>query len=190
MSETIEFEMNKQLKDYVVIVKNMSKDREKCFYDAYGKDALVFGYVMKQKIKYRSFSVSKTLRKMQYFNKENSISTKKEKVFTAYSGMPSYKIQEIVSVFNYNHVNYVIVDKMENYKITHIKQFKDNKYNLYYQKGLYYKRIIYKIKSISEFLKNNSDSGEIMYLIYDIERCIDDYRKRENKENLELKRGN
>ena len=28
------------------------------------------------------------------------------------------------------------------------------------------------MKSINEFLRNNSDSGEIMYLIYDIERCI------------------
>ena len=96
MSETIEFEMNKQLKDYVVIVKNMSKDREKCFYDAYGKDALVFGYVMKQKIKYRSFSVSKTLRKMQYFNKENSISAKKEKVFTGFTGFSVKTFSSII----------------------------------------------------------------------------------------------
>ena len=43
MSQTVEFEMNKQLKNYIVIVKNMSEDREKSFYDAYGKDALVFG---------------------------------------------------------------------------------------------------------------------------------------------------
>ena len=31
MSETVEFEINKQLKNYVVVVKNMSEDREKCF---------------------------------------------------------------------------------------------------------------------------------------------------------------
>ncbi len=190
MSETIEFEMNKQFKDYVIIVKNMSKDKEKYFYDTYGKDALVFGYVMKQKIRYRSFCVSKTFRKMQCFNKKKDRNIKKEKIFTAYSGMPSYKVQEIMSVFNYNHVNYIIVDKMENYKVTHIKQFKDNKYDFYYLKGLYYKRIIYKIKNISEFLRNNSDSGEIMYLIYDIERCINDYCKRKNNRNLELKSDN
>ena len=29
MSQTVEFEMNKQLKNYIVIVKNMSEDREK-----------------------------------------------------------------------------------------------------------------------------------------------------------------
>ena len=68
--------------------------------------------------------------------------------------------------------------KMQNYKITNMKQFKDNKYDFYYQKGLYYKRILYKVKNINEFLRNNSDTGEIMYLIYDIERCIDDYCKR------------
>lgn len=182
MSETVEFEINKQFKNFVVEVKNMSENREKSFYDAYGKDALVFGYIMKQKIRYRNFRVSKTLRKMQCFNKADEEKSKKEKIFTAYSGVPSYRLQEIISVLNYNHINYIIVDKMQNYKITHMKQFKDNKYDFYYQKGLYYKRIIYKMKSINEFLRNNSDTGEIMYLIYDIERCIDDYRKRNNKE--------
>ena len=48
MSETVEFEINKQFKNFVVVVKNMSENREKSFYDAYGKDALVFGYIMKQ----------------------------------------------------------------------------------------------------------------------------------------------
>ena len=43
MSETVEFEINKQFKNFVVVVKNMSENREKSFYDAYGKDALVFG---------------------------------------------------------------------------------------------------------------------------------------------------
>ena len=38
MSETVEFEINKQFKNFVVVVKNMSENREKSFYDAYGKD--------------------------------------------------------------------------------------------------------------------------------------------------------
>lgn len=80
MSQTVEFEMNKQLKNYIVIVKNMSEDREKSFYDAYGKDALVFGYIMKQKIRYRSFQISKTLRKMKCFN-EVCKEKKKKKEF-------------------------------------------------------------------------------------------------------------
>ena len=96
MSQTVEFEMNKQLKNYIVIVKNMSEDREKSFYDAYGKDALVFGYIMKQKIRYRSFQISKTLRKMKCFNEICKEKKKKERIFTAYSGVPSYKIQEII----------------------------------------------------------------------------------------------
>ena len=183
MSQTVEFEMNKQLKNYIVIVKNMSEDREKSFYDAYGKDALVFGYIMKQKIRYRSFQISKTLRKMNFFNELCKEKKKKERIFTAYSGVPSYKIQEIISVLNYYHINYIIVDKMQNYKITNMKQFKDNKYDFYYQKGLYYKRILYKVKNINDFLRNNSDTGEIMYLIYDIERCIDDYCKRNKEKN-------
>lgn len=178
MSETVEFEINKQFKNYIVIVKTMSKNREKGFYDAYGKDALVFGYVMKLKIRYRNFHISKTLNKRHYSNKDNVTGQKRQRVFTAYSGVPLYKLQEIISVLNYYHINYIIIDKMQNYEITHIKQFNDNKYELYYQKGLYYKRILYKMKSIDEFLRTNSDSGEIMYLIYDIERCIDDYRKR------------
>ena len=32
MSETVEFEIKKQFKNYLVIVKTMSNDREKSFY--------------------------------------------------------------------------------------------------------------------------------------------------------------
>lgn len=178
MSETVEFEINKQFKNYIVIVKTMSKDREKGFYDAYGKDALVLGYIMKLKIRYRNFHIAKTFKKIHYFNKDSGEEQKRQKVFTAYSGVPLHKLQEIISVLNYYHINYIIVDKMQNYQITNIGQFKDNNYDKYYQKGLYYKRILNKMKTINEFLKANSDSGEIMYLIYDIERCIADYQKR------------
>lgn len=79
MSETVEFEINKQFKNFVVVVKNMSENREKSFYDAYGKDALVFGYIMKQKIRYRNFRVSKTLRKMQCFNEDDEKNRRKRK---------------------------------------------------------------------------------------------------------------
>lgn len=190
MSETVEFEMKKQFENYIIIVKNMSEDKETGFYDAYGDDALVFGYIMKQKIKYRNFRTAKIFKKMHYSDKSNEKKQKLQKVFTAYSGVPLNKLQEMIGILDYYHVNYIVVDKMQNYQVTHINQFKDNKYNIYYQKGLYYNRIMRKVKNINEFLKTNSDSGEIMYLIYDIERCIDDYRKRtkfvENK-NVESK---
>ena len=69
-----------------------------------------------------------------------------------------------------------------------MEQFKDNSYENYYQRGLYYKRILYKIKNINRFLKSNANSGEILYLIYDIERCIGDFRKKyknlKNKEKI------
>ncbi len=178
MSETVEFEIKKQFENYLVIVKTMSNDREKSFYDAYGKDAIVFGYVMKSKIRYRNFRIAKTFKKLHYFDKNAGKGQKSQNVFTAYSGVPSYKLQEIISVLDYYHINYIVVDKMQNYKITYMRQFKDNSYEIYYQNGLYYKRILYKLKNINRFLRANSDSGEILYLIYDIERCIDDYRKK------------
>ena len=43
MPETVEFEIKKQFKNYLIIVKTMSDDREKSFYNAYSKDALVLG---------------------------------------------------------------------------------------------------------------------------------------------------
>ena len=70
MSETVEFEIKKQFKNFLVIVKTMSSDREKSFYIAYGKDALVFGYVMKSKIRYRNFRVAKMFKKLHYFDKK------------------------------------------------------------------------------------------------------------------------
>ena len=145
MSETVEFEIKKQFKNYLVIVKTMSNDREKSLYDAYGKDALVFGYVMKSKIRYRNFHVVKTFKKLHYFDKNTGEGQKRQNVFTAYSGVPSYKLQEIISMLDYYHINYIIVDKRQNYHITHIRHLKDNSYESYYQKGLYYKRILYKI---------------------------------------------
>ena len=175
MSETAEFEIKNQFKNYLVIVKTMSNDREKSFYSAYGKDALIFGYIMKSKIIYRNFYVAKTFKKLHYFDRD---SEKRQKVFTSYSEIPSYKLKEIISVLDYYHINYIIVDKIQNYKVLNMRQFKDNSYENYYQKGLYYKRILYKIKTINIFLRSYSDSGEILYLIYDIERCIDDYRKK------------
>ena len=175
MSETVEFEIKNQFKNYLVIVKTMSNDREKSFYSAYGKDALIFGYIMKSKIIYRNFYVAKTFKKLHYFDRD---SEKRQKVFTSYSEIPSYKLKEIISVLDYYHINYIIVDKIQNYKVLNMRQFKDNSYENYYKKGLYYKRILYKIKTINIFLRSYSDSGEILYLIYDIERCIDDYRKK------------
>ena len=175
MSETVEFEIKNQFKNYLVIVKTMSNDREKSFYSAYGKDALIFGYIMKSKIIYRNFYVAKTFKKLHYFDRD---SEKRQKVFTSYSEIPSYKLKEIISVLDYYHINYIIVDKIQNYEVLNMKQFKDNSYENYYQKGLYYKRILYKIKTINIFLRSYSDSGKILYLIYDIERCIDDYRKK------------
>lgn len=175
MSETVEFEIKNQFKNYLVIVKTMSNDREKSFYSAYGKDALIFGYIIKSKIIYRNFYVAKTFKKLHYFDRD---SEKRQKVFTSYSEIPSYKLKEIISVLDYYHINYIIVDKIQNYKVLNMRQFKDNSYENYYQKGLYYKRILYKIKTINIFLRSYSDSGEILYLIYDIERCIDDYRKK------------
>ena len=115
---------------------------------------------------------------MDIKNIDGRDSEKRQKVFTSYSEIPSYKLKEIISVLDYYHINYIIVDKIQNYKVLNMRQFKDNSYENYYQKGLYYKRILYKIKTINIFLRSYSDSGEILYLIYDIERCIDDYRKK------------
>ena len=114
MSETVEFEIKNQFKNYLVIVKTMSNDREKSFYSAYGKDALIFGYIMKSKIIYRNFYVAKTFKKLHYFDRD---SEKRQKVFTSYSEIPSYKLKEIISVLDYYHINYIIVDKIQNYKV-------------------------------------------------------------------------
>lgn len=181
MNQTMEMEINKEFNDYVVLYKTMSKDRTKGFYTVYGKDAIVFAYLLKQKIRYKYLSIAKVVKKMLCFNKKSDEKNKKEKVFTSTCTVPLYKLNEVTSVLNYNHVNYMIVDKIENCSITTKKEFKANKYDECYTKGLRYKRIIPKINSIIAFLRGNSDSGEIMYLIYDIERCIDDFKKREER---------
>ena len=104
MPETVEFEIKKQFKNYLIIVKTMSDDREKSFYNAYSKDALVLGYVMKLKIKYRNFQISKTFKKLHYFDKNTGAKEKRQSIFTSYSGVSSDKLQEIINVLDYYHM--------------------------------------------------------------------------------------
>ena len=181
MNQTMEAEINKEFENYIVIYKTMSEDRTKGFYRVYGKDAIVFAFLLKLKIRYKYINVAKVKRKMLSSNKEED--NKKEKVFTSYVSVPLHKFNEIVSVLNYNHANYMIIDKAANYNVMVRKEFKANKYDYYYNKGLHYIRILPKINTIESFLERNSDNGEIMYLIYDIERSIDDFKKRNENRN-------
>lgn len=186
MNQTMEVEINKEFENYIVIYKTMSDDRTKGFYRVYGKNAIVFAYLLKLKIRYKYINVAKVKRKMLSSNKKED--NKKEKVFTSYVSVPLQKFNEIVSVLNYNHANYMIIDKAANYNVMVRKEFKANKYDYYYNKGLHYIRILPKINTIESFLERNSDNGEIMYLIYDIERSINDFKKR--NENRDTKDNN
>lgn len=117
MSETVEFEIKKQFINYLIIVKTMSNDREECLYNAYGKDALILSYVIKSKIRYRNFLVAKTFKKLHYFDKNAGEAQRGQNVFTAYSGIPAYKLKEIVSALDYYHKTILLLIKCKIIKL-------------------------------------------------------------------------
>ena len=83
MNQTMEVEINKEFENYIVIYKTMSDDRTKGFYRVYGKDAIVFAYLLKLKIRYKYINVAKVKRKMLSSNRKEDNKTARSRLYTS-----------------------------------------------------------------------------------------------------------
>lgn len=122
------------------------------FYYCYGKDAYIISYFFEYKL--------------------NLIEN------TIYScGFPSQSLNKILSKLEYKKINYVIVDRRNNYEVLEKENYKNlNSYDKYYEKAKEEIGIKLRIQKISSYLLENSDKDNIKGLLLELEKMLQEYK--------------
>lgn len=133
----------KQIHKEDVVLVQMGK-----FYYAYGKDAYIlsdlFGY------------------------KLNEFETNIYSV-----GFPSNSYSKVISRLEQLKINYLILDKRNNYDVLEFQNYKNlNNYNEYFEKAKKENLIKIRIQKINEYLLKNINSAHIKEKIYEIEKIL------------------
>ena len=124
------------------------------FYQVYGKDSYIISYLFDYKIKFV------------------------EKISTC--GFPKNSINRIMAKLEELKINYIIVDKKNNYDVD---LFYDNKnlntYEKYYSQAKIYVNLKIRVNNIYDFLTKKIDEKDtnVKEIIKDIENLIDERRK-------------
>ena len=122
------------------------------FFHVYGKDAYIISYFFEYKIK--------TV----------------EKIPTC--GFPINSINRIRSKLEENKINYLIVDRRNNYDVNETYDFKNlNNYEKYFEKARPVISTRNRIKNINQYLSDNENNKDTKKLLNDIERLIHERRK-------------
>lgn len=126
------------------------------FYYCYGKDTYIISYFFGYKL--------------------NLVDS------TIYScGFPSESLNKILVKLEKEKINYIIVDRRNNYAIEAKENYKNlNSYYKYFNEAKEKIGIKLRIKKINDYLINNSNKKEIKDLLLEIENFI---RKKLNKDN-------
>ena len=117
------------------------------FYHVYGKDAYIFSYVFNYKIK---------------------ITTKNCKT----CGFPVSSLNKILYELEEMHINYMLLDRSENYEVTEKQEFKDNTYDETYNKAIIVINIKSRVQRINDYLTENMNSKDFMTKLKLIEEII------------------
>ena len=122
------------------------------FYYCYGKDSYIISFFFEYKLNLI----------------ENSI----------YScGFPSQSLNKILAKLENKKINYVIVDRRNNYEIENKEDFKKlNSYDKYYEKAKEEVGIKLRIQKINAYLLENIDKSNIKKLILNIEELLQKYK--------------
>ena len=124
------------------------------FYIAYGKDAYIVSYLFGYKIK----PVDST----NY----------------ASSGFPVGSINKIKSALESRKINYVLLNKSDNYEVEEFDDNKDlNRYEEIYDKAHKYIRLKDRISDINNYLIDNVNKNNIKEILFKIEDIIDESRQ-------------
>lgn len=124
------------------------------FYIAYGKDAYIVSYLFGYKIK----PVDST----NY----------------ASSGFPVRSINKIKSALESRKINYVLLNKSDNYEVEEFDDNKDlNRYEEIYDKAHKYIRLKDRISDINNYLIDNVNKNNIKEILFKIEDIIDESRQ-------------
>lgn len=97
---------------------------------------------------------------------------------TIYScGFPSQSLNKIISKLENKKINYVIVDRRNNYEIEQKEDFKNlNTYDKYYEKAKEEIGTKLRIQKINTYLLENIDKNNIKELIVNIEELLKKYK--------------
>lgn len=129
------------------------------FYYCYGKDAYIISYFFGYKLNLI----------------ENSI----------YScGFPSQSLGKVISKLEIKKVNYVIVDRRNNYEVEEKENYKNlNSYEKYFEKAKQEVGIKMRIQRINAYLLNNSERNDIKEILLSIEKILQKHSLKEEKIN-------
>ena len=122
------------------------------FYYCYGKDAYIISYFFEYKL--------------------NLIEN------TIYScGFPRQSLNKIIAKLEKKKINYVIIDRRNNYEVQEVKNFKNlNSYEKYFEKAKEKIGVKLRIQRIGSYLLGNSDKNNIRGLLAKIEKILQEYK--------------
>lgn len=122
------------------------------FYQVYGKDAYIISYLFGYKIK------------------------KVEDVYMC--GFPINSLNRVIAKLEEKKINYIILDRRNNYEVDEIFDNKKlNKYLKYFEKSKKYINNKIRIENINTFLLENIDKENFKNIINQMEEIIDERRK-------------
>ena len=121
------------------------------FYYCYGKDAYIISYFFGYKL--------------------NLIEN------TIYScGFPNQSLSKVISKLENKKINYIIVDRRNNYEVNEKENFKNlNTYDKYYKEAKEKIGIKIRIQKINNYLLGNSNKKNIKELLNMVEKVIIEY---------------
>lgn len=123
------------VKNIIDVVKKVHREyvvlvKEGSFYHVYGRDAYIISYLLRYKIK--------------------------EIEGIKACGFPKNSINKVVSKLETNKLNYLILDRRNNYDVEELSDNKNlNKYTDIYEKSKDYINKINRIDNVNQFLINN-----------------------------------
>lgn len=122
------------------------------FYQVYGKDAYIISYIFDYKLK------------------------KVEEVYMC--GFPQDSYNKVIAKLEEKKINYMILDRRNNYEIDEICDNKNlNTYTTYFEKARKYINLKIRIENINTFLLENIDKPDFKNIIYKMEEIINERRK-------------
>ena len=122
------------------------------FYQVYGKDAYIISYMFDYKLK------------------------KVEEVYMC--GFPQDSYNKVIAKLEEKKINYMILDRRNNYEIDEICDNKNlNTYTTYFEKARKYINLKIRIENINNYLLENIDKQDFKKIISKMEEIINERRK-------------
>lgn len=126
------------------------------FYYCYGKDAYIISYFWGYKLNYINSNI-----------------------FSC--GFPSESVNKVISKLEREKINYIIVDRRNNYEVEEKEEYRNlNRYNNIFKEAKEKIGTKIRIQKINSYLINNYNKKEIKKVLCDIEKIIQENLVKDN----------